>query len=111
MTQHAFSLPPSTSPEPTYAERVRTLLESERVGTLATQSLLHPGFPFASVMPYALMAEGIRHVSLGVKVLRHEIVPGEQGGRPRRRFRNVGRRTETFQRLGWCCRRRRGGVC
>jgi putative heme iron utilization protein len=58
MTQHASSLPPSTAPEPAYAERVRTLLESERVGTLATQSLRHPGFPFASVMPYALTAEG-----------------------------------------------------
>ncbi len=58
MTQHASSLPPSTAPEPTYAERVRTLLESERVGTLATQSFRNPGFPFASVMPYALTAEG-----------------------------------------------------
>ena len=31
---------------------------SERIGTLATQSLRNPGFPFASVMPYALTAEG-----------------------------------------------------
>src|SRR5207244_2942665 len=54
MTQHASSLPPSTAPEPTHAERVRTLLESERIGTLATQSLRNPGFPFASVMPSAL---------------------------------------------------------
>lgn len=41
-------------PEPTHAERVRTLLVSERVGTLATQSQRHPGWPFASVMPFAL---------------------------------------------------------
>jgi len=41
-------------PEPTHAERVRTLLASERVGTLATQSQRHSGWPFASVMPYAL---------------------------------------------------------
>jgi len=58
MTQHASSLPPSTAPEPTHAERVRTLLQSERVGTLATHSLRNPGFPFASVMPYALTLEG-----------------------------------------------------
>ena len=48
--------PPTTPsvPEPTHAERVRTLLEQERIGTLATNSRLHPGFPFASVMPFAL---------------------------------------------------------
>jgi putative heme iron utilization protein len=33
---------------------VRTLLVNEHVGTLATQSQRHPGWPFASVMPYAL---------------------------------------------------------
>jgi putative heme iron utilization protein len=37
---------------------VRTLLETESVGTLATQSARHPGWPFASVMPYALTADG-----------------------------------------------------
>jgi putative heme iron utilization protein len=58
MTQHASSAPPSTAPETTYAERVRTLLETEYVGTLATQSVKHPGWPFASVMPYALQADG-----------------------------------------------------
>ena len=58
MTQHASSSPPSTLPEPTHAERVRTLLGQERVGTLATQSVRHPGWPFASVMPYALRADG-----------------------------------------------------
>jgi putative heme iron utilization protein len=34
---------------------VRTLLASERVGTLATQSVRQAGWPFASVMPYALV--------------------------------------------------------
>jgi heme iron utilization protein len=58
MTQHASSSPPQTVPEPSHAERARTLLETERVGTLATQSLHHPGWPFASVMPYALLADG-----------------------------------------------------
>lgn len=55
MTQHATSSSsPQPGSEPTHAERVRTLLVSERVGTLATQSARHPGWPFASVMPYAL---------------------------------------------------------
>ena len=55
MTQHASTTPSrDAAPEPTYAEKVRTLLASERLGTLATQSQRHPGWPFASVMPYAL---------------------------------------------------------
>jgi len=57
MTQHATSSAPSTAPEPSHAERARTLLVSERVGTLATQSQRHPGWPFASVMPYALIED------------------------------------------------------
>jgi heme oxygenase (biliverdin-IX-beta and delta-forming) len=56
MTQHATSSnPPPPGLEPSHAERVRTLLAQERVGTLATQSARHSGFPFASVMPYALL--------------------------------------------------------
>ena len=58
MTQHASSLPPSTAPEPTYAERARTLLARESIGTLSTQSVKHPGWPFGSVMPYVLTSEG-----------------------------------------------------
>lgn len=58
MTQHASSLPPSTAPEPTYAERTRTLLERETVGMLSTQSVKHPGWPFGSVTPYSLTEEG-----------------------------------------------------
>ena len=55
MTQHASTTPSGDAPpEPTHAEKVRTLLASERLGTLATQSVRHPGWPFASVMPYAL---------------------------------------------------------
>src|SRR6185503_8992135 len=45
-------------PEPTYAERARTLAHLGRTGTLATLSRRHPGHPFASVMPYALDAAG-----------------------------------------------------
>jgi len=54
MTQHATSSSAPTAPEPSHAERVKTLLVSERVGTLATQAARHPGWPFGSVMPYAL---------------------------------------------------------
>jgi heme iron utilization protein len=58
MTQHAAPLPPSTAPEPTYAERARTLVERELLGTLSSNSAKHPGWPFGSVMPYALVADG-----------------------------------------------------
>src|SRR2546430_17675003 len=58
MIQHASSSSHPPVAEPTYAEQVRTLLWRERVGTLATQSLRHPGWPFASVMPYALTDKG-----------------------------------------------------
>jgi len=40
--------------EPTHAERARTLVHLGRTGSLATLSRKHPGWPFASVMPYAL---------------------------------------------------------
>lgn len=45
-------------PEPTYAERARTLLDVARFGTLASVSRKHPGHPFASLMPYAVDASG-----------------------------------------------------
>jgi putative heme iron utilization protein len=45
-------------PEPTFAERARTLAHLGRTGTLATASRRHAGHPFASVMPYALDADG-----------------------------------------------------
>jgi putative heme iron utilization protein len=61
MSRHAGP-PPSSAvpavPEPTYAERARTLTHLGRTGMLATLSRRHPGHPFASVMPYALDTEG-----------------------------------------------------
>jgi putative heme iron utilization protein len=45
-------------PEPTYAERARTLVHLGEVGSLATVSCRYPGHPFASVMPYAVDGEG-----------------------------------------------------
>jgi heme iron utilization protein len=61
MSQHAGPPRPSDAPsvpEPTFAERARTLVHQGRTGTLATLSRRHPGHPFASIMPYALDAEG-----------------------------------------------------
>lgn len=45
-------------PEPSFAERARTLLHLGRVGSLSTLSRKLPGFPFGSVMPFALDGEG-----------------------------------------------------
>lgn len=61
MNHHATPSPASDqppAPEPTYAERARTLAYLERTGALATRSLKHPGHPFTSVMPYALDEDG-----------------------------------------------------
>ncbi|HTY80116.1 MAG TPA: DUF2470 domain-containing protein [Candidatus Bathyarchaeia archaeon] len=44
---------PPPLPEPSYAERARTLVHLARAGTLSTLSRRHPGHPFGSVMPYA----------------------------------------------------------
>src|SRR5437879_11478224 len=45
-------------PEPTFAERARTLLYLGRMGSLSTMSRKQPGFPFGSVMPYGLDDHG-----------------------------------------------------
>ncbi|HXJ77108.1 MAG TPA: DUF2470 domain-containing protein [Candidatus Methylomirabilis sp.] len=45
-------------PEPTYAERARTLMARERTGMLSSVSRRHPGHPFGSLMPYALDDSG-----------------------------------------------------
>jgi putative heme iron utilization protein len=45
-------------PEPTLAERGRTLIQVGRIGTLSTHSLKRPGFPFGSVMPYGPDEQG-----------------------------------------------------
>jgi len=41
-------------PEPTFAERARTLVYLGRIGSLSTLSRRQPGFWFGSVMPYGL---------------------------------------------------------
>ena len=56
---HASTTPAGPQlPEPSYAERVRTLLSLTAVATLSTLSRKHTGFPFGSLMPYALDAAG-----------------------------------------------------
>jgi heme oxygenase (biliverdin-IX-beta and delta-forming) len=61
MSRHAGPPRPSDTPsvpEPTFAERARTLVHQGRAATLATLSRRHPGHPFASIMPYALDGDG-----------------------------------------------------
>jgi putative heme iron utilization protein len=47
-----------TVPEPSFAERARTLMYSGRIGSLSTISRKQPGFPFGSLMPYGLDNHG-----------------------------------------------------
>jgi heme iron utilization protein len=57
--QHASSGPALPQvPEPSHAERVRTLTSLASVATLSTISRKHPGFPFGSLMPFALDTSG-----------------------------------------------------
>jgi putative heme iron utilization protein len=57
--QHASTGPALPQvPEPSYAERVRTLVSLTSIATLSTLSRKHPGYPFGSLMPYALDQEG-----------------------------------------------------
>ncbi|MBI2561023.1 MAG: DUF2470 domain-containing protein [candidate division NC10 bacterium] len=61
MNRHAGPPRAATAPpvpEPTFAERARTLAYLGRTATLATLSSRHPGHPFASLMPYALDERG-----------------------------------------------------
>lgn len=45
-------------PEPTYAERVRTLVSLCTIATLSTVSRKRAGYPFGSLMPYAIDGTG-----------------------------------------------------
>jgi putative heme iron utilization protein len=55
-TSGASDQPPV--PEPSFAERARTLVYISRIGSLSTLSRKQPGFPFGSVMPYGLDEHG-----------------------------------------------------
>jgi heme oxygenase (biliverdin-IX-beta and delta-forming) len=59
--KHAGTGPASDQPavpEPSFAERARTLMYLGRIGSLSTLSRKQPGFPFGSVMPYGLDDHG-----------------------------------------------------
>jgi putative heme iron utilization protein len=57
--QHASTGPALPQlPEPTHAERVRTLMSLVPIATLSTLARKHSGFPFGSLMPFALDSAG-----------------------------------------------------
>jgi heme iron utilization protein len=51
-------MPSSGAPEPSLAERARTLASIARLGSLSTHSRKFAGFPFGSMMPYAVDSFG-----------------------------------------------------
>src|SRR5271169_3932577 len=55
-TGPASGQPPA--PEPSFAERGRTLMYEGRIATLSTLSRKQMGFPFGSLMPYGLDGQG-----------------------------------------------------
>jgi hypothetical protein len=64
-------------PEPSLAERARTLVSIGRIGSLSTHSRKFPGFPFGSVMPYAADDSGrpvffISSMAMHTQNLRHD---------------------------------------
>ena len=59
----AQGLPPGhppigPTPESSFAEQARALMTAGRVGSLSTLSRKQPGFPYGSLMPYALDSAG-----------------------------------------------------
>jgi putative heme iron utilization protein len=59
--KHAYSGAASSepsAPEPSFAERARTLVHLGRIGSLSTLSRKQSGFPFGSVMPYSVDEHG-----------------------------------------------------
>ncbi len=60
ITRQGGNLSPSATdvPEPSLAERSRTLASLGRIGSLSTHSSKVAGFPFGSMMPYAVDKRG-----------------------------------------------------
>ena len=57
--KHAYTDPGIPQlPEPTYAERVRTLVSLSTIATLSTLSRKQSGYPFGSLMPYVIDGTG-----------------------------------------------------
>jgi heme iron utilization protein len=80
-------------PEPSLAERARTLVSTARIAAMATHSSRYPGFPFGSVMPYAADELGrpvifISSMAMHTQNLRHDprasllVTPAETPGDP-----------------------------
>ena len=64
-------------PEPSFAERVRTLLHLGRTGALSTWSAKLEGYPFGSIMPYGVAPDGsptffVSSLALHTKNLRRD---------------------------------------
>jgi heme oxygenase (biliverdin-IX-beta and delta-forming) len=68
-------------PEPSFAERARTLVHSGRIGSLSSLSRKQPGFPFGSLMPYGLDDEG-RPIFLISTMAMHTVACGDREFRP-----------------------------
>jgi putative heme iron utilization protein len=80
-----------TAPESTLAERARTLMHIGGASSLSTMSVKHPGYPFGSVMPYAIDDSGnpivlISQMAMHTKNLRADpratLLVAEQSGSP-----------------------------
>src|SRR6202041_3655587 len=57
--QHASTGPALPQlPEPSHAERIRTLMSLVPIATLSTLTRKHSGFPFGSLMPFVLDSAG-----------------------------------------------------
>jgi len=92
--QHASTGPAAPQlPEPSHAERVRTLVSQVAVATFSTVSRKHAGFPFGSLMPYALDARGraiflISNMAMHTQNLKADpraslfVTQGTEGGDP-----------------------------
>ena len=81
--------PTPAAGEPTLAERSRTLMALGGTSSLATMSRKHPGYPYASVMPYATDGRGnplflISQMAIHTKNIRDEpratLLVAEQAG-------------------------------
>jgi putative heme iron utilization protein len=65
-------------PEPTHAERARTLVYLQRTGSLSTLSRKQPGWPFGSVMPYAVNERGRPSFLISTMAMHTQNLLGDQ---------------------------------
>ena len=93
ISHHGNTDPVDSPPEPTYAERARTLMHVNRVATLCTTSQKHPEWPFGSVVAYGLDKHGnpsllISNMAMHTKNLLADprvsllVTPSEKSGDP-----------------------------